>query len=124
MGLDIGIIGGIVGFCLTVFGLWYKIDRDTNAKIDGLGKVFAAQLAEAQKQGDDKRARIYERLDTVKTAHKGDIDSFRKEIVDGFVPAKLCSLIHANAEKIFIDIKKELENQGKKIDILLTREKS
>lgn len=117
----IGILVGVATLFLTGFSLWYKIDRDTNAKIDSLGKVFAEQLANAQRQGDEKRARIYERLDTVKTAHRGDMDIFRKEIFEGYVPVRLCTLVHSNAEKTFADFKKALESLGTKLDTLLGR---
>jgi hypothetical protein len=119
--MEFQILFGIAGFFLTVFGLWYKIDRDTNAKIDSMGKVFASQLIEAQQQGDEKRTRIYERLDTVKTAHRGEMDSLRKDVNDGFVSIKWCSLIHANADRTYADFKKSLENLDKKMDTLLGR---
>ena len=128
----ITVIISLVALFLTGFGLWYKIDRDTNAKIDSLGKTLTellaaaqkenqTQLSEAQQQGDDKRARIYERLDTVKTAHRVEMDVFRKEVFDSFVSVKWCALIHANADKTYADFKKALEGLGTKLDTLLGR---
>lgn len=128
----LSVVIGVVGFFISLFSLWYKIDRDTNAKIDSIGKTFAqqliqaqkessAQLAEAQKQGDDKRARIYERLDTVKTAHRGEMDNLRKEVFDSFVSTKWCAMIHENADKTYMDFKKALETLNTKMDTLLGR---
>jgi 5-methylcytosine-specific restriction endonuclease McrBC regulatory subunit McrC len=117
----LAIVLSVAGLFLTIFGLWYKIDRDTNAKIDSLGKLFAEQLTEAQRQGDEKRARIYERLDTVKTAHRGEMDIFRKEVFDSFVSVKWCALIHENADKVYADFKKALETLNTKLDTLLGR---
>jgi len=120
--MDWQILFGIIGFFLTVFGLWYKIDRDTNAKIDSMGSVFAEKLIEAQRQGDEKRSRIYERLDTVKTAHRNEIDSFRKDVNESFVSVKWCSLIHSKADETYSEFKKTLEKLDKKMDTLLGRE--
>jgi len=105
----LSLIVGLVALFITGFGLWYKIDRDTNAKIDSMGKLFAEQLAEAVKLGDEKRGRIYERLDTVKTAHREEIDVFRKEVYDSFVAVKWCTLIHTNADKTYSDLKQTIE---------------
>lgn len=117
----VGAVIGVLGFFISLFSLWYKIDRDTNAKIDAIGKQFAAQLAEAIKQGDEKRARIYERLDTVKTAHRGEMDNLRKEVVDTFVSSKWCAMIHENADKVYADFKKALSDLNQKVDTLLSR---
>jgi ATP-dependent RNA circularization protein (DNA/RNA ligase family) len=117
----VGAVIGVLGFFISLFSLWYKIDRDTNAKIDAMGKQFAAQLAEAIKQGDEKRARIYERLDSVKTAHRGEIDNLRKEVVDTFVSSKWCAMIHENADKVYADFKKALSDLNQKVDTLLSR---
>jgi hypothetical protein len=139
----VGTVIGVLGFFISLFSLWYKIDRDTNAKIDsmkegfalqsstdrklndekiiGLSKEFAAQLAEAIKAGDEKRARIYERLDTVKTAHRGEMDNLRKEVVDTFVSSKWCAMIHDNADKVYADFKKALSDLNQKVDTLLSR---
>jgi hypothetical protein len=139
----IGILIGIATLFLTGFGLWYKIDRDTNAKIDSieknftlqaladrklndeklneLSKEFAAQLAEAIESGDEKRARIYERLDTVKTAHRYEMDSLRKDVFDSFVSSKWCKMIHENADKVYADFKINLANLNTKLDTLIGR---
>jgi len=139
----VGAVIGVLGFFIGLFSLWYKIDRDTNAKIDKieesftiqraadlkanndkineLSREFAAQLAEAIKAGDEKRARIYERLDTVKTAHRGEMDNLRKEVVDTFVSSKWCAMIHDNADKVYADFKKALSDLNQKVDTLLSR---
>jgi len=117
----VGAVIGVLTFFISLFSLWYKIDRDTNAKIDSMGRQFAAQLAEAIKQGEEKRARIYERLDTVKTAHKGEMDTLRKEAFDNFVSSKWCAMIHDNADKVYADFKKALSDLNQKVDTLLSR---
>ena len=115
-----------------MFSLWYKIDRDTNAKIDSLGELFAKQLTEAQKQGDEKRQVQWNKMDANKKEAENDITSlrkevkddttsFRKEIFDGFVSVKWCTLIHDNADKVYADFKNTLENLGHKLDTLLER---
>ena len=150
----ISLIVGIVALALTGFGLWYKIDRDTNNKIDAirresaeaiaanhkesleqinaLAKLFAENLAEAQHRGDEKRGRMYERLDSVKTAHRQEMDNLHKEVVDSFVSIKWCTLIHNNADRSFTEfkvtldeLKKEFKDSiaevHKKIDMLIGR---
>jgi hypothetical protein len=134
---------GVVGFFITVFGLWYKIDHDTNAKIDAieknyilkseedrkisdqkigeLGKEFAAQLARAIEEGDAKRARIYERLDTVKTAHRAELDTLRKDVFDSFVSSKWCKMIHDNADRIYKDFKDSINKLTEKVDMLIKK---
>lgn len=122
-------IMSIVAFFLSLFGLWYKIDRDTNARINMMSDSFANKLAEAIKTGDEKRSRIYERLDQVKTSFKDDADAFHKEVMNQFVPLKICTLVHSNSEKImsdfknstednFKDIKELFQNLEKKVDAL------
>ena len=95
--------------------------KANNEKINELGKEFAAQLAKAIESGDEKRSRIYERLDTVKTAHRGEMDVFRKEVFDSFVSTKWCALLHAKADETYADFKKALEMLNTKLDTLLER---
>ncbi len=109
----------VISVFLTLFGLWYKIDRDTNTKIDNMGKAFADQLADAIQAGDAKRTRIYERLDEVKTEHREDLERFRRELTDEYVPLKMCSLVHDNQDKSYNELKetvKELKESVKEVD--------
>lgn len=106
---------GVIGAFLTIFGMWYRIDRDTNKKIDEISKTFSEQLADAMKQGDEKRARIYERLDTVKNEHKADFENFRKEIMENFVPAKICTLMHTSSERTMAGLKESVEKSIKEL---------
>lgn len=103
--LAIGIIGA---FC-TIFGVWYKMDRDTNAKIDSISKTFSDQLAKAMSDLDTKRARIYERIDEVKQSHKEEIGELRKEAMENYVPTKICTLMHSSSEKSMSELKNSFE---------------
>lgn len=87
----------IAGFIVGLVGFAIKTSNDTNMKIE-----------EAQKQDDEKRARIYERLDDVKKKHDADIDRIRQEAKEDFVNVKICKILHDNTDRIFTEIKTEL----------------
>ncbi len=107
---------GIIGAFCTIFSVWYKMDRDANAKIDTISKTFSDQLAKAIESGDQKRARIYERIDEVKTAQKEDLTAFRKEAMENFVPTKICTLMHTNSEKSTAELKVAIQEINIKVD--------
>lgn len=117
----INLIFSILAFSLTIFSLWYKIDKNTEKKIETLNKGFSSQLVKAIEVGDEKRSRMYERIDAIKNAHKNDIDILRKDVQDSYVPARLCSIIHSQAEQTFKDIKLALGNLDEKLDKLLIK---
>jgi FlaA1/EpsC-like NDP-sugar epimerase len=123
---------GIIGAFCTIFGVWYKINADTNAKIDSISKAFSDQLANAIKEndskltravetGDQKRARIYERIDEVKTVHKEEIDSLRREAAENYVPVKICGLMHASSDKSISELKIIICEVDKKVDKLMIK---
>jgi hypothetical protein len=96
---------GILGAFVSIFSVWYKIDRDTNAKIDSISKSFADQLAKAIEVGDEKRARIYTRIDEVKTAHKDEIKELQERVAAGYVPVRICTLMHTNSKEAMAELK-------------------
>lgn len=122
----------IVILFVTIFGLWYKIDRDTNARINQVSENFANKLIEAMRSGDEKRSRIYTRLDEVKESFKKETDAFHTKVMDSYVPLKICTLVHSNSEKTlsdfkvsveknFDDLKKTMSNMEIKMDKLSER---
>ena len=112
---------GIIGAFCTIFGVWYKINADTNKKIDEISKSFAEQLARAIETGDQKRSRIYERIDEVKTVHKEEIDSLRREAAENYVPVKICGLMHASSDKSISELKIIICEVDKKVDKLMIK---
>lgn len=112
---------GIIGAFCTIFGVWYKINADTNAKIDSISKAFSEQLAKAIETGDQKRARIYERIDEVKTVHKEEIDNLRREAAENYVPVKICGLMHASSDKSIAELKLIICEVDKKVDKLMIK---
>jgi hypothetical protein len=112
---------GVIGSFLSIFGVWYRVNADTNSKIDSISKTFADQLAKAIESGDEKRARIYERIDSVKNAHKEEIKEVQKEIASNYVPMKICSLMHSTSEKTMGELKASIKSVEDKVDKLIAK---
>ena len=110
----------VAAFC-TIFGVWYKMDRDTNAKIDSISQTFSEQLANAIESGNKKRSRIYERVDTIKDSHKQDMVELRKEVMESFVPTKICTIMHSNSDKSIAELKLDIANLDKKVEKLVVK---
>lgn len=77
------------------------------------------KITKAVEQGDEKRARIYERLDVVKSEHKNEMDKIRKEFLDSYVHAKVCDLTRAPLNQAISDIKVILADIERKLDKLI-----
>ena len=101
----------------------------------GLVKYFTGQInalrieeeikiTTAIQQGDDKRARIWERIDMIKKSHKEEIDTMQSNFTDTFVNSKMCSLVHNNTDNIIKEMKIKIDEMDKKIDTLLQRNKT
>jgi len=112
---------GIVGAFCTIFGVWYKMDRDTNAKIDSISRAFSDQLAKAIEIAEEKRARLWERLDIVKKSHKDELKEVQKEMTDAYVPVKFCQLIHSTSDKAMSELKIAIQGLETKVDKLITK---
>jgi hypothetical protein len=108
----------IIGTVTGAFSLWYRINADINNKIDKLKTQCAKELEIAKEQGDAKRARIWERVDEIKNAHRSEIDTFRKDIAENYVPLKMCGLIHTNTDKTLTELKIIVTSIERKVDEL------
>ena len=108
---------------LTLAGLGFVIGlfKYFTGKIDDLRKEEEKKLAEAIKQGDDKRARLYDRLDEIKKVHKEEIEKIHRNFADTYVNSKMCSLVHNNTDNIIKEMKIKIDEMDKKIDRLVQR---
>lgn len=89
----------IAGFVISFVAFAIKMNQMVNDKIE-----------KAKEEGDTKRARLYERLDEVKTMHNTDMEKIRNEVADRFVDIKICKILHENTDRMFGEIKLELQN--------------
>lgn len=109
-----------LGFVLGLFkyftGAINNLRIEQENKLSEEAKDCEAKLAEAIKQGDDKRARMYERLDDIKKTHKEEIEKLHKEFIDSFVHSKVCELLRQNTTTTIDKIEKTLEDILEKID--------
>ena len=108
---------------LTLAGLGFVIGlfKYFTGKIDDLRKEEEKKIAEAIKQGDDKRARLYDRLDEIKKVHKEEIEKIHRNFADTYVNSKMCSLVHNNTDNIIKEMKIKIDEMDKKIDRLVQR---
>lgn len=97
----------LAGFILSLVAFSLRMNQSVNDKIE-----------KAKEEGDAKRARIYERLDAVKTMHTQELDDVRKEVADRFVDVKICKILHDNTDRIFTEIKAELTSIKESLCIL------
>ena len=108
-------------FLVSIFGMWYKMNRDTNMKIDSISGTFSKQLAAATRDAEEKRSRIYKRVDEVKEEHKQELNAFRKEVADNFVPTRICTIMHTASDKIMTELKEAIHEIDKKVDRLIAK---
>lgn len=108
---------------LTLAGLGFVIGlfKYFTGKIDDLRKEAEKKISEAIKQGDEKRARLYERLDSIKQTHKEEIEKIHHNFTDTYVNSKMCSLVHNNTDNIIREMKIKIDEMDKKIDKLVQR---
>ncbi len=110
---------------LTLAGLGFVIGlfKYFTGQIDNLRKEQNSTLSQAIKEGDEKRGRIYERLDDAKKTHKDEIEVLRKEVMEDFVNAKVFGLVTGNTERMVEELKKAISDIDKKLDKLIENEK-
>lgn len=75
MEFDLREILGVLGFILTAFGLWYKIDRDTTAKIEKAKESASDATTKLRSEFDAMRASAISRQE-----HDNDIQNVKAEI--------------------------------------------
>lgn len=106
---------------LTLAGLGFVIGlfKYFTKQINDLRIEKEVKLAEAIRQGDEKRARIYERLDSVKQTHKEEMEKLRNELGEHFVGVRVCELLRNPINQTIADIKTILADIEKKLDKLI-----
>jgi hypothetical protein len=104
-----------------------KLNSDHQAVLDKIeADVLEAkeladkELAKAKEDGNQKRGRIWERLDEVKTSYENKLEGFRqyyedrheklrKELATEYVAVKMCSILHNQTNSEMAEIKARLD---------------
>ncbi len=126
--MDLSVVGVVLGVFVSLsviigFIIQRNKDRDNSLKLieEKVAKAkedFTLELKKAQDQGDEKRAKIYTRLDEKGEKFETFIKELRSEVLLNYVPRPMCTLIHQNSDRIFMEIKDEIINLKKSIDRL------
>lgn len=111
----------LISVTLTGLGFVLGLFKYFTKRIDDTRKELGSDLKKAVEQGDEKRGRIYERLDETKKTYKEEIEVLRKEIMEDFVNSKVFSLVTGNTERMIEDLKKSLDEVNRKLDKLIAK---
>jgi hypothetical protein len=132
-----------VGISVIVL-FFIKINQDRDSVIDKIEsdvrnakEIVDRDLTHAKEEGDEKRGRLYQRLDEVKIGFELKLETFRqyyeerheklrKEIATEYVAAKMCDLMHDTTTREMTEIKKRLDDvveELKKMNERLFKEK-
>lgn len=119
--MDISAWIALVSVTLTGLGFVLGLFKYFTKRIDDTRKELGGDLKKAIETGDDKRARIYERVDEIKKNHKDDTEVLRKEIMEDFVNCKVFGLVTGNTERMIEDLKKSIDEINRKLDKLIAK---
>lgn len=117
--MEIQLIISVVGLVFVILGFYYKINKDTNDKFDKRRIEFYDALNKAVEQGDEKRSRIYERLDETKEEYKKEAEKLRDKTAEEYMQINLCKVIHSNTNENFKRLEGKVNTLCLKIDSLI-----
>ena len=111
----------LVSVSLTGLGFVIGLFKYFTGQINQLRLEEEKKITEAIQQGDEKRSRLYDRLDEIKKVHKEEIEKIHRNFTDTYVNSKMCSLVHNNTDNIIKEMKIKIDEMDKKIDKLVQR---